>query len=789
MYLKQLASLIFISSILCACSRQQVIETRQETDFNFNWRFSKENPNDNIAIVEFDDSKWEQVTLPHSPNIEPLVVNNQWRGICWYRKHFTVTEEMLSKKVFIEFEGAMQVADVWINGIHKITHFGGYLPFVIDVSDDIRTGDNVIAVKLNNEENLQVPPGKPLEVLDFNTYGGIYRNVKLLVTEKIYITDPVLTTKVASGGVFVRCDTANAEIATLSITTQVINEYPESAEITIQHILSNSKGSLSASYTSDIVQVSAGEFADVNAEMKVIMPELWHPEHPNLYTLKTIVIKGGEEIDAQENKIGLRNFKLERDGFYLNHEKYFINGTNRHQEYPYIGYALSDEAQYRDAVKIKNAGFDLVRLSHYPQSTAFLDACDELGLLVMNCIPGWQFMGDESFRINSLEDCRKLIRRDRNHTSIAFWEISLNETLMDTAYMNKANHILNEEMPSSALSAAWMDYPAYDLFIPARQHSSPPDYWNGYRPNERSVFIAEYGDWEYYAQNAGFNQIAYQNLKEEERTSRQFRGDGEKRLLQQVLNYQEAFNSNLKGPSTIGHANWLMFDYNRGYADDIEASGISDIFRIPKFAYYFYRSQRPPFKLDIEGIESGPMVFIASYWKPESATDVRVFSNCYEVELYLNDELVAKQTADTNKLTTDLLFPPFTFSLNKFTSGNLKAIGYINGVEEAVFSIRTPSEPAAIVLSYDLSNKAISREGKDYIFVYATLVDTRGTICPDNGVKIEFSLDGDAKLIGENPLNSEAGIASILLETHAKMDELIISAKSNKLESSLRIKP
>jgi beta-galactosidase len=607
--------------------------------------------------------------------------------------------------------------------------------------------------------------------------------VYLIITDKLFITNPVAANKKASGGIYVNFENVNKNRASGTVQVHLKNEFEVEKKTSLKYILSNKEGER-LEFKSEEFVINANSDKTITQNIVVDNPKLWSISKPNLYRLEVQVIANNKVVDSYSERIGIRKSELKEDGYYLNDEKLYITGTNQHQEYPYLGYAISDEAQYRDAVKIKNAGFDLVRMSHYPHAEAFLDACDELGILVMNSLTGWQFFGNEAFQKNAIQDIRDMARRDRNHPSIIFWEASLNETKMTEDFMKLASKTLKEELPfGNNCTASWIDNDNYDLFIPARQHGKAPDYWTKYNKGNRKIFIAEYGDWEYYAQNAGFNQTQFANLKEDERTSRQLRAHGEKRLLQQAYNFQEAANSNRKGINTIGEANWVMFDYNRGYSNDLESSGISDIFRIPKFSYSFYQSQRDANVILYTKLASGPMIKIANNWTATSPLNVSVYSNCDEVALYLNDVLVAKQRPLINSNSDKLKHPPFIFNLNKFIPGTLKAEGFIDGKKVVSNLVKTPESPSKIELVYDISSKLINPDAPDMIFVYAKITDANGTVIPTAINEVTFSLtEGNAELIGENPVKAEAGIATIILKTKDLKKPVKVMAKSENLE-------
>ncbi len=735
-------------------------------DFNPGWRFLLADA-EGAESRTFDDSAWSAATLPHTARIESLVTGKpgsdtyQWQGTCWYRKRFLVSRESAGRKLFLKFDAAMNVADVWLNGQHLGRHMGGWMPFGFDISSQIVAGaENVLSIRLDNRDDPVTGP-KPLPQLDFNPYHGIYRNVHLVIKDPLHFTDPILADRPASGGVFVTYPEVTPEGATVRVQVHVRNDGPAPREFRIRARILDGDRRVAAEAFSDLVRLGSGEDRDVRQDLRVISPALWSPRRPDLYVLHTEVIEDGVVIDEEATRIGIRRIEISPGGFRINGERMFLRGTNRHQEYPYVGYALSDAAQYRDARKIKDAGFDYIRLSHYAHAPAFMDACDELGLVVMNCIPGWQFFNrdDPQFTEIQYDNCRRLLRRDRNHSCVILWEVSLNETDMPDEFIRRTHAIAHEEYPGDqCFTCGWTE--GYDVFIQARQHGGCRDV------TDRPCVVSEYGDWEYYAQNAGLQQEAWADLAPDEANSRQLRWHGEAAQLQQATNFQEAHNDNLK---TIAFADglWVMFDYNRGYAPDIESSGCMDIFRLPKFSYSLFQSQRPASE-DLRQAESGPMVFIASHWTPDSSTNVRVFSNCDEVALHLNGEQVERRRPDTDRISTHLARPPFTFRLGRFRPGKLEAIGHIDGREVTRHTVRTPGAVQRLDLWLDESGRPFALDGKDVAFLRAELRDARGTLVPDAWENVFFGATGDITLVGANPFSSEAGIASVIVQTERR---------------------
>lgn len=736
-----------IIAMTSACERSHA--PGMPVTFNDGWLFIRQDSanSDKILPGIIPNHKWEDVTLPHTAFTEPLVISEgQWTGICWYKKMYRAPRRDRHYNSGLLFDGAMNDAIVYLNGVEIARHMGGYLPFYVDLTNDLKYGrENEILVRLDNRDNPEIPPGRPLSEMDFLYYGGLYRNVSLIRTNKLHITAVPETQATLGGGIITGVRDISRESAIVMVSVEVINDDKMPRTFFMRNTLLDAGGTETSSSLSEKTELEPGQSRRLMTRIVVMHPSLWSPETPFLYTLMTQLQTEKGVIDSRETRLGIRSLKITADrGLQLNGETVRVTGTNRYQEYPYIGYALPDNASYRDAYKIREAGFNLVRCSHYPPSPAFLDACDELGLMVINSIPGLQFMGDSVFRETSVRNTRMMCRRDRNHPSVVMWESSLDEAVMPVQFLSALHETVKNELPyGNNYTCSWMDT-ICDVFMPARGDAKAPDYLRKHNKS-RPLFISEYGG------GPG-----------------QSRGAGETALLQQALTFQEAHNDNLSGPC-FGDACWLMFDYNSGLGPDIVSSGIMDIFRLPKFSYWFYRSQK----------DEGPVCFIADYNQPGTVTAVRVFSNADTVQLYRNDSLVAVRAPDRDPSAVNLKHPPFTFTLHERLPGTLTATGIKGGTTFGTHSVTTPGTVASLRLSIDVSNKPLRADGSDVVFVYATIVDSTGNQVFSADSAVHFSVRGDAALVGDNPVKAEAGIASIILRAGLNPGKVMITASAD----------
>lgn len=707
---------------------------------------------------------WETVSLPHTAFVENLVVLHQWQGVCYYRKYLEIDKKEENQQLWLEFEGGMHLADVWINGKHLMQHSGGYTPFVVDATGVLKSGKkNEILVRLDNRNNPLIPPGKPVEALDFCYYGGIYRDVSFIVKPSVHITHPIMAEQKAGGGIFVTYPQVSEQKAVIGVQLQIANKEITDKKIGIRYTLyewnkQTGKGKRVTEVKSDIL-INANTNANSNRQITLTNPRLWYPDSPALYVLSAELTDGKKVIDREETRIGIRHLEMTREkGFVINGKPMKLIGTNRHMEYPYVGNAISDNAQYRDMYQIRNNGFNVVRLGHYPQDPSVLDACDELGLLAIEPIPGWQFFNKNPLFIeHTYQDVRDLIRRDRNHPSIILWETTLNESWPPAEWKDGAIQTAHEEYPGDQCFTSGDAY-GYDGFDVCYN-----DWEEGFnRPNKtgKPGFIREYYDYEFGGHYS---------------TSRVRRGDGDKALMQNAWNGQWSHNRyNTYYPNTMGAAVWSMHDYNRGCCDNICYSGTADIFRLPKLSLSFFRSQLPAGSYLPDG-RMPDEVFVASHWLKDASDTILVYGNVDEVELLLNNRSVGKRRADTGQDThyvsspdggncKNLVSPPFTFSGINWELGELKAIGYRQGKAVAEQVVRTPGGATQLGISYFESG--IPAATDDLLIVYVNLFDNKGVpVFQENTKEVKLEVLDGGTILGASSITAEAGVASFIVKT------------------------
>ena len=774
---------------------------REVFSMNPAWRFHKGEA-EGAESVAFDDSKWSVVSLPHGIEYLPTEASGciNYQGVVWYRKHFSLDTALKGKRLFLHFEAIMGKSRVFVNGKQLAEHFGGYLPVVVDITDAVNwSGGNIIAVWSDNSDDKSYPPGKPQRVLDYTYFGGIYRDCWLVAHNNIFITDPNHENVTAGGGLFVTFDKVSEASADILLKSHIRNANTAPFKGVLSYEIQTAEGKTVATSKSRFA-IKGGSAITLSRKCAVNKPELWTPDSPTLYNLYVRILdQRGNVVDGYRRRIGIRSIEFKgKEGFFLNGKHYNepLIGANRHQDFAVVGNAVANSAHWRDAKKLRDLGMRVIRNAHCPQDPAFMDACDELGLFVIDNVPGWQFWNKEpQFEQYIYDDIRHLVRRDRNHPCVWFWEPTLNETRFPASFADNALRLVAEEYPYKGA------YSSYDVEARTKsnevypiQYTHPTEGCGSIYANKSlnlrddvTYFTREFGD-------------CVDDWNSHNSPSRVARNWGEIPMLVQAQHYANppykytALDVLYRVfPDHIGGCLWHSFDHQRGYHPDPFYGGVADIFRQPKYSYYMFMSQRPPLKQENRLYETGPMVYIAHEMTPFSPKDVTVYSNCDEVRLTNNANgkswTYHKPKSDGGMPSPVITFKDvYNFMDDKALSGKkrqkevfLLAEGLMNGEVVATHKVCPARRPSKVVMWLDNEGNHLEANGSDFTTVVAAISDREGNIKRLNNYYIKFHIEGEGRILGgagelANPAPVKWGTAPIVVQSTLKAGKIRITA-------------
>lgn len=578
--------------------------------------------NNNWSFSHLDDpAHKETVRLPHTNTVLPFnyLDERSYQFVSCYERSFIVPKTADGKLLFLTFEGAAHKAEVYVNGTKVGTHACGYTAFRFEISRFCRFGEeNELKVILDSRESLNVPPFG--HVIDYLTYGGIYREVYLDIAEKTYIDDVFVSTPEVK---------PEGQDQELSLWLNVRSEQDRTpGGLTIRYEVLDEAGSVLFEKTE-----SSAPRGETRRTLTVPGLKLWNLEEPNVYTLRVSLLVGGRTTDTFETTFGVRTARFEADGFYLNGTRIKLCGLNRHQSYPYVGYAMPQSGQEYDARVLKEKlGVNAVRTSHYPQSKYFLDACDRLGIVVFTEAPGWQNIGDDAWKQQHLQNVRDMVLQNRNHPSIVLWGVRVNESQDDDKLYREANVIARDLDPSRQTSG--VRYLNFSHML-------------------EDVFA--FNDFSHTGNNAGIQNKklvtpkAWKPYLISEHNGHMYPTksyDCEEHRLSQALRHAHVLNDVYAPDNGVSGAfGWCMFDYNThkdfGSGDHICYHGVMDMFRNPKLAAALYASQSD----DNDILEISSSMDIGDH-PAGSLGDVYVFTNADYINLYKNGQYVRRFDPD-----------------------------------------------------------------------------------------------------------------------------------------------
>jgi len=719
--------------------------TRIVIPLNRDWRFNAKLPN-GFQAPNFDDSGFEKVVIPHTNKRLP------WHGfdeksyefVSAYRRHFKLPSEAKGKHVFVDFEGAMTASTVWINGQKLGEYKGGYTPFSFDLTAHLNwDGDNVLAVALDSTERADIPPFG--YEIDYLTFGGIYREVSLRIVPGTFIENifakpkNVLTRPTLDVDCFIQRLESSRELLMVEVSLRDGSRVLAKGNLRVPASSSPTEPTPYAVHLENLGDI-----------------KLWDLQHPALYTVNVRLLRGSNAIDEDTRTIGFREAQFTDHGFELNGKVMKLRGLDRHQTFPFVGQAMPARVQRRDADILRNnLKCNIVRTSHYPQSRHFLDRCDEIGLLVLEEIPGWQHIGDQAWKALSVDNVRRMIRRDWNHPSIILWGVRINESKDDHDFYTKTN---------------------------AMAHSlDPTRQTGGIRYFQESEFLEDV----FTMNDFGFplkppNHPRYLNTEFVGHTYPTKTIDNVERLREHTLRHARIHNQLASNPQYAGGIGWCAFDYNThgnfGSGDRICYHGVTDIFREPKPAAGFYKSQCDP----SEEVVLEPAFHWARGDESVGFNRAIVCSNCDHLKFYIDDKLVAEADPDRKEFD-HLKYAPFSIEMGELFHkwGDLRIEGYIQGKLAITRNMSGKGVDEKFILVPDDTN--LIADGADSTRVVFRVTDEFGNIQPFADASLKLELEGPAEIIGDNSFALVGGTGAVWIRAQEQPGRVTLVAAHPQL--------
>ena len=731
---------------------------RKLLNFNDNWLFGSSEVCLPHTAIELPFNYFDEKTYQREFIYEKIIIpNSTWDN----------------KEISVVFEAVMSNTQVFLNNKKIVSHTDGYSPFIARLTDELKKGENILKVKIDGSENPSIPPfgGR----IDYLTYAGIYRDVHLRITSPILIQN-------------IKIETPNVLNEKKSVKVNVNLFNPK--KITLSgFLIAKLKDTEGKILSTSKFKITREEICfEIN---KLENIKLWDTDNPVLYALD-IRVETPYGIDNLSERFGFRSAEFTKNGFILNGNPIKIRGLNRHQSFPYVGYALGKSAQYKDAEILKyDLRINLVRTSHYPQSKHFLNRCDEIGLLVFEEIAGWQHIGDKEWQNKSIENVQNMIERDWNHPSIILWGVRINESPDNHEFYLKTNQVAHQ-------------------LDSTRQTG-------GVRKFEEGEFLEDVytmNDFILGEEELGGNRGRIPLRPQRECTGlnydvpymvTEFNGhmfptksvDNELRQNEHVLRHLEVLNAAYGDSNNAGAIGWCAFDYNThkdfGSGDRICYHGVMDMFREPKFASYVYSSQ--------DHAKNGIVLEPVTVWARgerniQGVLPLIILTNCDYVEFQFNDSEERFSINPDFKNFSNLPHPPIMVDTEHFPENvfgtwgtdwpNVKINGFIDRKLAISRQFVADPVPTNLEIIPDLEEVSIGTD----VRVIIRALDQVGNKMRYLNETISVNLSGPAIIFGPNSIPLRAGSAGFWIRSLGlgKIKISIISNRFAQKEISIIVK-